>query len=182
MKFNEANKIFRLENNFKVGKILKPHGNKGQLNVTIFFDLEKLQTESLFVEIDGYLVPFFIDYSNSNLKINPSIVKFTYINNVDESVFLTNHNVYIPFVFLKKDVDEYLTDYENFIIDFDFIDKKNKFIGKVIDFIDNKKNPLFVLFNSGKEILLPYNAIEILQTNYEKKYVIISFPESLLDI
>ena len=55
MKFAEAKNIFKLENNLRAGKILKPHANKGQINVNLFFDLEKLQAESLFAEIDGYL-------------------------------------------------------------------------------------------------------------------------------
>jgi len=114
MKFAEAKNIFKLENNLRAGKILKPHANKGQINVNLFFDLEKLQAESLFVEIDGYLVPFFIDYSQSNFKINPSIVKFTYINSIDEAKSYTNHNVYLPLYYLKN-IEDFLIDYENFI-------------------------------------------------------------------
>jgi len=181
MKFAEAKNIFKLENNLRAGKILKPHANKGQINVNLFFDLEKLQAESLFVEIDGYLVPFFIEYSQSNFKINPSIVKFTYINSIDEAKSYTNHNVYLPLYYLKN-IEDFLIDYENFIVGFDVLDEKNNLIGKITDFIDSKKNPLLVISSSGKELLLPYNAIEILHTIYEKKTIIISIPESLLEI
>ena len=57
--------MIQKENCQKIGTIIKAHGVKGELIVQ--FDVEIFETlretESIFIEIDGYLVPFFLKAS-----------------------------------------------------------------------------------------------------------------------
>lgn len=54
--------MIKKEDVFKIGRIGKAHGVKGE--VTFQFDddiFDRTDADSLFIEIDGLLVPFFIE-------------------------------------------------------------------------------------------------------------------------
>src|ERR1700761_3616935 len=50
------------EDCFRIGSILKPKGLKGELHIYVDFDgLENVRFNTIFVEISGKLVPYFIE-------------------------------------------------------------------------------------------------------------------------
>ncbi len=180
MSFEQFKKFLKKENNYLAGYFLKTHGNKGQLYAKLFFDLFEVETESIFVEIDGYLIPFFIDYENSNFDIDPPFVKLRHIDTIDDAKKLRRLKIFIPKE-LVHDIDSVLTDYEHFVIGFDVYSDNGNYLGRITDFVEEKKNPLFVLLNSGKELLLPLNATEIIESDYEKSKITINVPPEIIE-
>ncbi len=180
MSFEQAKRFLKKENNYLAGYFLKTHGNKGQLYAKLFFDLYEVETESIFVEIDGYLIPFFVDSENSNFDIDPPFIKLQHIDTIDEARKLRRRKIYIP-KDLIQDIDSVLIDYEHFVIGFDVYRDNGDYLGRIIDFIEEKKNPLFVVENSGKDLLLPLNAVEIIKNDYEKSKIIISVPPEIIE-
>ncbi len=178
MTLKKALENLNKENCLKIGYFIKQHANKGQISATILID-DKFE-EPIFVEIDNYLVPFFVDVENSRFETVPAYIKLFNINTPEEIEKLKGKNIFMP-VALFDNIDDVIIDFENFVIDYKLEVPKVGKIGTIINFIDDKKNPMFlVLSNTENEELLPLNAIEIVETNHTEKNIIINLPDSLL--
>lgn len=181
MLFNEAKKTLDFDNCFKIGKIYKPHGTKGQINCNFYIDLEKIKKESVFVEINKSLIPFFIDYNQSSFNENNAIVKFFDIDDIDATKIFSNNNVFI-YKFDVEPIEEYLTDFENFVVGYVLFDENENEIGEILEFIDDRKNPLFVVEYKSEDVLIPVFSIEILEANFMNQKITAKIPESLLNL
>ncbi len=180
MTFKELKDNLTFDNCFKAGRFLKTHTYKGHITAKVFFDFQAMNKESILVDINGFLVPFFIDFTQSNCDVEPVIIKLANINDIEEAKKLAGLEFYIP----RKDIpdiDEYLTDFENFVVGFELISSENNFAGRIIDFAESK-NPLFLIEtdDNENEIMLPVNALEIKKVDYIQQKIFCSFPESLL--
>jgi len=178
MLFSEAEQNLIIDNCYKIGQIVKPHAQKGQLNAKIFVDLEEINQESVLVEIDKYLVPFFIDYKLCNFDAQSPIIKFNGIDKIEQAKKFGRNNLFLPKHFIPNP-DDLIIDWENFVIGFTLTDEKTKKTGKIIDFIDENKNPLFILDHNGNTVLIPVNSIEIIDANYDSKSIVAIIPDSL---
>lgn len=175
MTFDELKKNLDINNCYRIGYLQKAHATKGQINSMLFVDFEDFE-EPLFIEIDKYMVPFFVDYEMCNFDINPSIIKFKEINTIHEANTLKNKTIYLP-KYLFENIEEYITDWENFVVGFKLIDTNRGNIGKILHFIESKKNPIFVIEHKNRELLVPLNSIEIFQTDYNKMTLEIKIPD-----
>ncbi|MBN2663133.1 MAG: hypothetical protein JXR68_05745 [Bacteroidales bacterium] len=181
MLFNEAKNNLNFDNCYKIGKIFKPHANKGQVSAKIFVALEILKLESVFVEMNKNLIPFFIDYSMSSFNNASAIIKFIGIDNMESSKIFSSNNVYFPKIQLP-DIEDFLTDFENFIIEYLLYTSDNKLVGKILEFIDDNKNPLFVVEYKNADVLLPIFSIEIIEADFQNQKIIANIPQSLLEL
>ena len=82
----------------EVGYIQKPHGLKGE--VILIFNKEFKETveelEFLFVEVDGGLVPFFIEDEGLNLRTDESaICRLEYVDSLTKAKNLIGCKVYV---------------------------------------------------------------------------------------
>ena len=172
MNFVEASNNLMFDNCINVGVILKPHATKGQFTANINFFLDDLKEESIFVEIDNFLIPFFIDYSMCNISISPAILKFTNINTVEKISELKGKNLFLP----KEHINNFeiqLSNWETYVENYLIIDNKLGKIGEIIEFVENKKNPLFVVKNNFKETLIPLNVISVINIDHENKSILL---------
>ena len=164
-----------------IGQIAKLHGYKG--GVSLYMDVSNpedyLDIQSLYINLEGILTPFFID--SFKLKNKGFVaVKFQGLNTEEEAKKLLKQNVY-----LQKDQFKEVDDSSNFnreIIGFDVLDAKKGGIGKVTDLIDNESNPLILITYKGKEILLPHNEDLILNVDRKMKLLKVDAPEGLIDL
>lgn len=181
MTFKEA--LFNLnpENCYRIGVILKSHAYKGQISAKVFIDLKKIQEEPILVKIDDYLVPFFVDYSNCNLETYPAILKLKNIDSIDEVDKIKASEIFVPKNVIEN-IEEEVIDFENFIIGYNVYEDNGNLIGTIAEFIDNKNNPLFVLKNQKKEILLPINAVEYSEINHSEKRISLILPDNFLEL
>ncbi len=166
-------------NALPIGFITKTRGVKGELvielnDVNLFNNIK----ESLFVEIDGLMVPFFIE-SKKNLQTNKISVKLQHIDNQTKAIEFIDYNVFIP----QQDIDTSENDISpSLLIGFNVTDKNYGDIGIIEDFIDNKNNPLIAINHNNNEILLPFNQDFILSIDTENKILNIESPEGLINL
>lgn len=84
------------ESVYKIGRIGKSHGVKGEVSFQFSDDIfDRVDAEYLILEIDGILVPFFMEeYRFRNDSI--CLVKFCDVDTQQQASELTGCNVYFP--------------------------------------------------------------------------------------
>ncbi len=169
------------DNCFYLGTILKAHGVFGELVLKVeidFFDLLIDELESVFVEIDEQLVPFFIseiDYVNEDTAI---VLFDDFVGNkakefIGCSVFLPN-NLLPGNNSLKPDLAH--------IKGYQVIDSNLGDIGIVNDILQYSFNYIMQVMKGSNEILIPASEEIINEINDEKKIIRVTTPEGLIDI
>lgn len=168
------------EDCYYLGKITKTHGFKGNLILHLETDEPELyeNLESVFIERDGMLVPFFFEFAQpySNGKL---LVKFEDIS-PEEAERLVNRPLYLPMENLPElDGTDF---YYHEIVDFRVIDEKHGEIGILESVNDSGVQALFEIKSGEKEILIPVVDEWILEVNREEKFIKIETPEGLIDL
>lgn len=163
------------------GTILKPHGRIGEaivkLNKNISDRLSEI--ESVFLEIEGLLVPFFLSYAEA-LAFSTAIVKFEDIDTPEEIRKLIGINLFFKKVdLLQKEGNEFSW---RDLIRFKIVDEMLGEIGLVNDIFFYPDNPVFQIIKHGREILIPVNEDLIQKIDPESKTVFMVLPEGLTDI
>ena len=166
---------------FYLGKITKKFSFKGEvlayLDTDDPYDYENL--ESVFVETNKNLIPFFIleasIHKNSFLRI-----KFEDINNEEDADNLINSELYLPLSFLPKLEGKKFYFHE--VIDFDVVDATHGHIGKIVSINDSSAQPLFEILFNYKEILVPMIDEFIDKIDRDNKTIYLKTPEGLIDI
>ena len=164
---------------YQLGKITKPFGYKGQM---VFFldvdtpeDYENL--DSVFVEVKGALVPYFI--KDLNLNGNKAIVTFEDLTPA-EAQALTGCKLFLPLDLLPKlDGNRF---YYHEVIGWRVIDAEKGDIGTIASVIDYPAQALFQIMKNGKEILIPIIDEVIKRVDREEKTIHIEAPNGLIDL
>src|ERR1700739_1890118 len=80
---------------FRIGSFMKTKGLKGELQLYIAFDgLEKLKLNTLFVDIAGKLVPYFV--SSITYRPNGTFFILEDVDTVEKATKLLKKDVYLP--------------------------------------------------------------------------------------
>ncbi len=163
---------------FQIGLIKKPHGLKGDVNFSIEGDFTLDEIPALFLEIDGSLVPHFIEsFSDSGDKVT---VKFEDINSVDDAKRIGARKV-----FLQKSVRPKLPTgayYDDEIIGFVVSDEAYGLLGTLEEIISAGANRLLVVKKESNEVLIPENGPFIKEILQDKKIILVNLPEGFLDM
>lgn len=169
-------------NCIKVGLIAKPHGVEGELVVRADygFDADDLTYEFLLVEIDGGLVPYYVE----EVRIKNSdevLAKLEFCDTQEDAKRLAGQPVYISRDWLEGDQDcETST---GMLIGYEANDVELGHLGK-IDSIDEQggNNPLFVVVRDGEEILIPITDDFIESIDDDNMTVTFRLPEGLVEL
>jgi 16S rRNA processing protein RimM len=165
---------------FNLGYISKTVGNKGEL--LLIFDVDDVKAyrklETVFVEINKQLVPFFI--TSVELRGNGAKVSFEGIDNTDKAEELTRTSLYLPLIFLPplKGKKFYFHEVHGFSV----IDKTYGNIGIIESILDYPTQALFQIKKEGTEILIPVKDDFIISIDRVAKVIQINAPEGLIDI
>ncbi len=164
----------------RIGFFAKPHGIKGELSLVTDYDLFEDEADPfLFCEIDGILVPFFVE--SFRYKSNSVIlVKLEHINNEMAAKRFINMDVYYPANRVKTpSYDE--QSWEQFL-GYVLAGKTQGDLGIITDVDETTINTLLRVDYRGKELLVPI-ADELVDAIDEKKRkIIVSLPEGILDL
>jgi 16S rRNA processing protein RimM len=171
----------RKEECFYLGKIAKKFSFKGEVLIYLDTDEPELyeNMESVFVEYNKNLVPFFIE--NSSFHKNDFLrVKFEDIDNEADADGILNHEVYLPLSMLPKLEGNKFYFHE--VIGFEIEDKRLGVFGKIVSINDTSAQPLFEVINGNVEILIPMIDQFLVTIDRENKKVIMDLPEGLVEM
>ena len=164
----------------KIGFILKPHGLKGEVTVSLDAgipeDIESLQ--SVFLEKDNRLVPYFIEAIS--VRGPKAFVKFEDVNSLEMAGEISRQGIYIPKPERTKSKQGEF--YPDEVIGFKVYDESDELIGTIKEVMDDGPNPMLVLDHNSKEVLIPLNSPFIQNVDKRKKRFTVNLPEGFLDI
>lgn len=171
----------RKEDCFYLGKIAKKFSFKGEVLIYLDTDEPELyeKMESVFVEFNKNLVPFFIE--NSSLHKNDFLrVQFEDVDSEEEADSIINCAVYLPLSMLPKLEGNQFYFHE--VIGFEIEDKRLGVFGKIVSINDSSAQPLFEVVNGTVEILVPMIDQFLVKIDRENKKVVMDLPEGLVEM
>ena len=172
--------MIRKEETVRIGFFARPHGIKGELSLVTDYDLFDDENDPYVIcEMDGILVPFFVE--SSRYKNNTTIlVKLEGVDNEITAKQYVNQDVFYPSNRLKEPlVDNSEWDhFTSYVLE----DKAMGELG-IITFVDKTTiNTLFTVDYHGKEILVPVADELVESIDHERKKVVLCLPEGLITI
>ena len=95
--------MIRREELVKIGQFNKPHGLNGEVSFTFTDDVfDRENAEYLVCEMDGIIVPFFIEEYRFRSE-NGALIKFVDINDSQEAKIFINKDAYISKEYISED-------------------------------------------------------------------------------
>jgi 16S rRNA processing protein RimM len=171
----------RKEDCFYLGKIAKKFSFKGEVLVYLDTDEPELyeNMESVFVELNKNLVPFFIQ--ESSLHKNDFLrVKFEDVATEADADAIMGSELYLPLSFLPKLTGNKFYFHE--VIGFEVEDKRLGIVGKIVSINDSTAQPLFEVLNGNVEMLIPMIDQFLVKIDRENKKVVMDLPEGLIEM
>lgn len=170
----------KIEDSFYIGYITKTKGLKGEVQVFFEYpDPEELELKSVFVELNGKLVPYFI----SSFKLQSNQTGYFYfddIDTIDKAEKLVRKKLYQPVsIRPERDGDEFLiTDLKGYIAH----DERFGELGEIIEIHEYPQQFVAVVPYKFREILFPLNDEFIREIDEEEGIVYLDLPEGLIDV
>jgi 16S rRNA processing protein RimM len=172
--------IMKTEDCFRLGSILKTKGLKGEMQVYIDFEgAEAIKIKSLFVDIAGKLVPYFVS-SIKFLQKNQAYLNLEDIDTIEKATMLVKKDIYLPNkVKPKKKKEEFtLKDVKGFIA----VDEIHGELGEILDVVEYPQQLIASVNFKNKEVLFPLNVDIIKGIDVEGGEIYIALPDGLLDV
>lgn len=166
---------------FYLGEIVSKFSFKGEVQIKLDTDEPGAYTnlESVLVDFNDKLIPFFIEKSNLQ-KTNLLRVKLEDVDNEADALDLIKKAVYLPLSELPELDDSQFYFHE--VAGFEAHDDQEGFLGKVKGIDSNSPQALFLIDKDGKEILVPVNDAFIKEIDKDSKRIDFNLPEGLLDL
>jgi len=169
----------QLASSYKIGFVLKPHGLKGEVTVSLDDeapdDLETLK--SVFLEKDGRLEPYFVE--SISVKGNKAYLKLEDIDSPEAAAKIARQSIHLPKVERPKSARGEF--YDDEIVGFE-VYEEDRLLGQIREVMKAGPNKLLVLDHDNKEVLIPVNGPFITSINKSKKRITVSLPEGFMDI
>ena len=147
--------MIREEEVFKIGQFAKPHGIKGELSLVTNSDvLEDAEDPYIVCEMDGILVPFFVE-------------DFRYKTDTVDAVD-------------EEDLVGDMT-WDSFI-GYTVTDVQKGYLGEITDVDETTINVLLRVDHKGEELLIPAVEELITEADHEARSLTVSLPEGLIDL
>lgn len=147
------------------------------LDVDFPEDYEEM--DSVFIEIKGELVPYFVEDINIQ-KQSRAIVQLEEIDTMEKAQSLVGSALYLPLDSLEELEDDQFYFHE--IKDFKVIDQNLGLLGTVREVYSVSTQNLIALDYNGAEVLIPIVDTIVLKADREKNEVLVNLPEGLLEV
>lgn len=172
--------MIRNEEVFKIGVFNKPHGVKGELQLTFTDDVfDRSDCEYVVCRIDGILVPFFIEEYRFKSDTT-ALFKLEGIETAEKARMLSNTEVYFPKKYAEKAEPGELT--WNSFVGYRVTDAEKGYLGEVTEVDQSTVNTLFAVDHKGTELLIPAQEDFILDMDPKKRTLLMQLPEGLLNL
>ena len=169
--------MIRQEEVYKIGKLGKAHGVKGEISFLFDDDVfDRTDADYLILDMDGILVPFFIEEYRFKTDDN-ALMKFEGIDTQERARELTGCEVYFPREMAGGDEGKLSW---AAIVGVELIDANTgKSAGRIASVDDATINILFEL-EDGK--LIPASEELITNVDTKKQQIFINLPEGILEL
>ncbi|MDX1603407.1 MAG: ribosome maturation factor RimM [Salinimicrobium sediminis] len=166
---------------FYLGRIVSKFSFKGEVLIKLDTDEPEsyLEMESVFVEYDNNLVPFFIERSSLQ-KSNLLRVKFEEVDSEEDAEDLMKCDLYLPLNLLPELSEDQFYFHE--IIGFKVEDELYGTVGTLTGVNDTTTQALFEIEKDGKQVLIPMNDQFLLKVDKKNKTIHVKTPEGLIDL
>jgi 16S rRNA processing protein RimM len=170
----------KVEQCYKIGKVARPHGLKGEVTVLLEdspADWDTLKT--VFIQLKhNELVPFFVE--SVSVRGAKAFVKFEEHNTPEQAESISRRDIYLPKTERPKSGRGEF--YDDEIIGFTVEDNQLGELGMISAVETSGPIRLLVVSNGEKEFLIPTNGPFITSINKTKKKISVELPEGFLDI
>ena len=172
--------MIRQEEVYRIGRIGKPHGVRGEVVMHIDDDVfDRVEADYLVLDIDGILVPFYME--EYRFRSNESVLmKFCDIDTVEQARQLTGTAVFFP----RSEADE-ADEMPSWaaLVGYTLTDHHTGAVaGEIVGIDDSTLNTLFeVRATDGKEILIPAAPELITGIDPDRKDISVAVPEGLIE-
>ena len=166
---------------FYLGRIVSKFSFKGEVLIKLDTDEPEsyLEMESVFVDYDNNLVPFFIEKSSLQ-KSNLLRAKFEEVDSEEDAEDLLKCDLYLPLNLLPElNEDQF---YFHEIIGFTVEDENYGTVGTLTGVNDTTAQALFEIEKEGKQILIPMNDEFLQKVDKQNKVIRVKTPEGLIDL
>ncbi|NIJ53177.1 ribosome maturation factor RimM [Dyadobacter arcticus] len=169
------------DNCFLLGYIVRTHGTAG--NVVIYLDVDYPDDydglESVYLDIKGELVPYFIEDINLQKQSN-AIVRFEDVTSIEKAQALVGNSLYLPLEDLGElEEDEF---YYHEIKGYTVVDQNKGELGVVRGVYSLNGQDLVAMEYAGHEVLIPTAVDIVLKADKENKILFVNLPEGLLEV
>ncbi|GAB5398788.1 MAG: ribosome maturation factor RimM [Aureisphaera sp.] len=166
---------------FFVGKVVKKYSFKGEVLVKLDTDDPEqfLKMESVFVETNKNLIPFFIDQLSLH-KSSLLRIRFEEVDTEADADALLGKELYLPLALLPALTGNKF--YYHEIIGFTAIDVRFGELGTIKAVNDSTAQHLLEIDHQGTEVLIPINDDIIKKVDRTKKEIILEAPDGLIEL
>lgn len=168
------------EDCYFLGKITRRHGLHGNVFLKLDTDQPEMydKLDSIFVDINGLLVPFFIARQSWS-KGETLIISF---KNSSEALVnqVVGKDVYLPLSTLPVLTGNKF--YYHEVVGFEIREEDGKSCGIIESINDQTGQHYFLLNLADKQIVIPIIKDWILELNREEKFIKMALPEGLMDV
>ncbi len=162
-----------------LGKIIKPHGIKGELKIKLFNSDSKTFIIGQEVWInDGKNNFNLYVVENSSFLSKKFKLKLVSIDSRNSAELLRNHTLLVSRASFPKLKPEefYLVDLIGFIVE----DQNSNIVGKICEIMENPANDILVVVNNREENLIPLVDDFVKLFDFKNKKVIINVIDGLI--
>ena len=172
--------MIRDEEVYKIGRIGKAHGVKGELTMQVDDDVfDRVDADYVVLRVDGILVPFF--FEEYRFRTDTTVlVKFCDIDDMEHARRLTGCDVLFPRALATDDEELSWASIIGFQV---FNSGDGRCIGTLTGIDDSTSNILFNVTDAeGQVLLLPAAEPLIEHIDPEERRIDYHAPEGLLDL
>lgn len=165
---------------FQLGYVSKVHGIKGEIQCYFDVDIPEnyKKMESVFVDINNKLVPFFIE--KISLIGHKAVVKFEDIDGIEQAAELKGKGLYLPLEKLPALGGNQFYFHE--IIGYRVKDEEEGLLGTIKDIYALPHQDIIAMEFENKEVLIPISDDIIKSVDHERKELNVHLPPGLLQI
>ncbi len=170
----------RKQDCFNLGHISRTYGYKGK--VIAVFDTDQpqkyIELKSVFVDIQGELVPHFLEELAQSSK-GHFIILFKGFESERQALEVTNRDLYLPLEILPplKGKSFYFHD----VIGFKMIDQQHGYIGDCAEVMITTQ-AVFRILEGTKEIFVPAVDNFIIDIRRDKQEILLQTPDGLIEL
>ena len=170
--------MIRREDVYKIGKLGKAHGIKGEVSMMVDDDIfDRVDAEYLVLEVDGIMVPFFMEEYRFKTD-ETALVKFEGVDTQERAKELTGTEVFFPRE-LADNADDDTLSYAR-LVGFTLLNAADGKAVGVVEAVDEQT--INIMFELADGRLIPASEELIAGIDTEKKVITMIIPEGILEL